>query len=1791
MFAVGLAGGAADGLKDMNTMQIMEPGAARPVDTWVLCDRCEKWYCEMNTGSIYNDCDVPQELSDQQIDQLHEVHELEEADGGGRGAGGGSGTGNPRVRKHPPVWQLVKRNIYTHRARKQQDEDDIMICQCPRLWGPPDPKVTGCGPNCLNRMLNIECVTDFCPCGERCSNQMFTRREYAQLDVKRAGAKGFGLFSCKDLSAGDFIIEYIGEVLEEEEYLRRKEFFISTGQRHYYFMNVGNGEVIDACRKGGLGRFINHSCDPNCETQKWLVNGELAIGLFAIRDVAAGEELTFDYNFERYGDKPMKCLCGSKNCRGIIGGTQEGVQNVSEAVVPLDADKELEPIMVTEAEGDRALAAILDLEVGLGWERGWSNTMQRRLQALAAAHGLNLEQLSEDEGEEEEEEEVEEAGEPLEKLLQGRQLQQRQRGQQRQQPAAGRQRRRGAALSSDEEISDVSSDEEGSASLLGKPQHPQRVLSDEEGSEAGEVSGGAPAAATTSSGRKASGSGGSPSIKGAAAAAAAAKAARQEEQRRRQQRRKQRQLMEDIGEEGEEVAGALAATLYAAGSRKERILAASRAAKDAARASQQLPLRKRLKKLARAAKAAQGANAAEQAQQEGGSAVGAGGAPAAPATSTASQRSAGALAPRPAGKPSAAGSAGAGTHSVASTSTALAGGGGATAATTAPLIPKRVSSTPSQTAAADRIGGSKARRRSEIDRRLDDMVGPSGKLRDTSPAGVIRFLRLFNLCDIGPTLSKTEEAALQQQEEQEREQHPPPQQHKVRPRPASPASRPTVSWQDRQPQQAEQAQAGQPRQQQQRQNSRSPPAAESGGSPPSEPGLPVAQRQRQEEASPGEQREEGEVTPAGSAGEGTGPSSGQPGPEEPPRQEAAEQWEPSAGEPLRPGDDRREQQQQPQQRSGSPVRYRERGYREQEGVSQPRPGRQQAQRGELSPRQRARLADMSLLLDVILKTNSHSARKEFVKCGILRQLLATIGHNTGTQYKVVLRKVIRVVESLPCVADDFHFTRSAHGSFADLLREMAQHSDFEVRSKAWGLLKQYPVKDCTRPVNDGPWGLSGPSNPQRHSGATGSSRGSRASRGGPQGERHLRDGLLGPVRSPSHRGSLPGPHPDSSALLASPGYPGPSPHRDSHPPSRLGRPPYGGPHGSRQPPHGPPGPDWPPHPHSMPPSGGSRDPPPHPRGESRPWEPSPHRPNSRPLSGGYPGPAPGQRQGGASRTASEGSERDRWRGGSREGQPFGDTATPAGRPAPLPSVEGHRDGGVAGPPLPTPEGGRAAAESIAAALLSSAGAAAAGEAASPTRAASAALGTVPSTRRKRSRWERDDEPTPGGNLMPAAPAERRQVDSQAADGDGGGKAAVEAGADGRPSLLPPGFGGAAALHDSPPPRPPSVLATSHLEGDAVAGAEGAGLLEEAATQDVPGALAEPPRKRSAPTGIARSPAGSRGALRQQEPEAMAVDAAIEVGQADDQGWAHPVGNGTSAHEAAAERWSPLGAAPAENGSARPGWGGDGAGEPLTRVAAQETDHDAWRQQQQQQQPPYGHQRSWQGVTRPQSGTLSDVSRGDSASSGGSQRRQQHQPPTGQPLQLPSPLGPGSLPPATANGGSLGGHAAEADTLHSPLTGGTNPSTSSHSLPGMNGLSAPVPFVGGGRAVEVAQATADSASGRGASFFKVAPIVLEESWDEPVPRFERYVDEMVRARIGKYLQPGHPAQLEYQEAMRLYKKVSSQVVAKEREAFAERQRSGLHKPIVRSKLEGKIREFVRDSVRRLLQHHGRPSGGA
>jgi hypothetical protein len=64
---------------------------------------------------------------------------------------------------------------------------------------------------------------------------------------------------------------------------------------------------------------MNHSCQPNCETQKWTVNGDTRVGLFALMDIPAGTELTFNYNLECAGLDKKPCMCGAPNCSGFIG--------------------------------------------------------------------------------------------------------------------------------------------------------------------------------------------------------------------------------------------------------------------------------------------------------------------------------------------------------------------------------------------------------------------------------------------------------------------------------------------------------------------------------------------------------------------------------------------------------------------------------------------------------------------------------------------------------------------------------------------------------------------------------------------------------------------------------------------------------------------------------------------------------------------------------------------------------------------------------------------------------------------------------------------------------------------------------------------------------------------------------------------------------------------------------------------------------------------------------------------------------------------------------------------------------------------------------------------------------------------------------------------------------------------------------------------------------------------------------------------------------------------------------
>ena len=72
--------------------------------------------------------------------------------------------------------------------------------------------------------------------------------------------------------------------------------------------------------------FLNVCSQPNCETRKWNVLGEIRVGIFAKEDILKGTELGYDYNFEWYGGAKVRCLCGAVSCSGFLGAKSRGFQ-------------------------------------------------------------------------------------------------------------------------------------------------------------------------------------------------------------------------------------------------------------------------------------------------------------------------------------------------------------------------------------------------------------------------------------------------------------------------------------------------------------------------------------------------------------------------------------------------------------------------------------------------------------------------------------------------------------------------------------------------------------------------------------------------------------------------------------------------------------------------------------------------------------------------------------------------------------------------------------------------------------------------------------------------------------------------------------------------------------------------------------------------------------------------------------------------------------------------------------------------------------------------------------------------------------------------------------------------------------------------------------------------------------------------------------------------------------------------------------------------------------------------
>ncbi|KAF5894831.1 histone-lysine N-methyltransferase NSD2 isoform X1, partial [Clarias magur] len=218
--------------------------------------------------------------------------------------------------KKPPPYKYIKVNKPVGRVQiYTADISEIPKCNCK----PSDERPCSFESECLNRMLLYECHPQVCPAADRCMNQDFTKRLYPETKIIRTAGKGWGLISLRDIKKGEFVNEYVGELIDEEECRARIKYAQENDITHFYMLTIDKDRIIDAGPKGNYSRFMNHSCQPNCETQKWTVNGDTRVGLFAVCDIPAGTELTFNYNLDCLGNEKTVCRCGAPNCSGFLG--------------------------------------------------------------------------------------------------------------------------------------------------------------------------------------------------------------------------------------------------------------------------------------------------------------------------------------------------------------------------------------------------------------------------------------------------------------------------------------------------------------------------------------------------------------------------------------------------------------------------------------------------------------------------------------------------------------------------------------------------------------------------------------------------------------------------------------------------------------------------------------------------------------------------------------------------------------------------------------------------------------------------------------------------------------------------------------------------------------------------------------------------------------------------------------------------------------------------------------------------------------------------------------------------------------------------------------------------------------------------------------------------------------------------------------------------------------------------------------------------------------------------------
>jgi len=208
-----------------------------------------------------------------------------------------------------------------------------------------DPRAEKCEGDgsaaCLrNSGAEIECENGVC------SNRGVQRGVRVPTEAHWYEGKGWGLRLTRDARKGELVEQYVGEVLEPEDFWER--FRHMTGREPLYFCEFVQGLIIDAGSKGSFARLINHSCDPSAMLRHRSVKGMRRVVVTMARDAKEGEEVTVAYR-DPVSSRSWVCKCGKAVCEQVA---RDSVF-VRDAGVPVPREGGSEEVVIVDSEDER----------------------------------------------------------------------------------------------------------------------------------------------------------------------------------------------------------------------------------------------------------------------------------------------------------------------------------------------------------------------------------------------------------------------------------------------------------------------------------------------------------------------------------------------------------------------------------------------------------------------------------------------------------------------------------------------------------------------------------------------------------------------------------------------------------------------------------------------------------------------------------------------------------------------------------------------------------------------------------------------------------------------------------------------------------------------------------------------------------------------------------------------------------------------------------------------------------------------------------------------------------------------------------------------------------------------------------------------------------------------------------------------------------------------------------------------------------------------------------------------